>query len=64
MASARLWFFTGALVESRMLRIADPSAVVNGVCLASELMVMGLFTYSLQGIFKFTLQAGPDRLGK
>ncbi len=47
-----------------MLRIADPSAVVNGVCLASELMVMGLFTYSLQGIFKFTLQAGSDRLGK
>ena len=47
-----------------MLRIADPSAVVNGDCLASELTVMGIFTYSLEGIFKFALQAGPDRLVK
>lgn len=42
--------------------MVEPSAVVKGAWLARELTVMVLFSYSLGGIFKFTLQAGPDRL--
>ena len=34
----------------------------KGTWLARELTVMVLFSYSLGGIFKFALQAGPDRL--
>ena len=45
-----------------MLRMVEPSAVVNGAWLARELTVMVIFTYCFLGIFKFTLQAGPDSL--
>ena len=42
----------------------DPSAVVKGVCPVREFTVMSIFTYSLGGLFKFALQAGPYRLVK
>ena len=39
-ASAKLWFATGALVRSRMLRIVEPSLVVNGRWLEMGTMVI------------------------
>src|SRR5271155_1763511 len=45
MASARLWFCTGALELSRMLRIPEPSFVVNGFCLARFWTIIWKYEY-------------------